>query len=140
MELSLYQGGSSGSNNPERPFGPSFIRLMEVIDARFPNEAKKYEYFDSRMMGLFDPVDLYYPNLRLIVEWDGPIHYFKTFNPNGTINHQTNTLRPWDKVKDTSLNTLGISVFRLNKQMNHLLETQDINEMIKKQNPTTWDH
>ncbi len=139
QDLSLQEGGTSGSNNPQRPFGPSFIELQNRIDGRWPGQEKVFEAMEPQTLGLFDPVDLYYPNLRLVVEWDGPIHYFRQLNSSGRLDSNAFVLRPIDSIKDQSLRQLGISVLRWPKHLNHLVERVDIEGIILSQNPQTWD-
>ncbi len=139
QNLSLQEGGTSGSNNPNRPFGPSFVELQNRIDTRWPGQEKVFEAMEPQTLGLFDPVDLYYPNLRLVVEWDGPIHYFRQLNDRGGLENHVFVLRPIDAIKDQSLRQLGISVLRWPKHLNHLVERVDIEAIIQSQNPRNWD-
>lgn len=137
--LSLDQGGTSGANNPVRPFGPSFESLVRRIDDLYPRQEKLFEFMDASQWGFFDPVDLYYPNLRLVVEWDGPIHYYRRMTPDGALDPGAYILRPIDTIKDQSLRRLGVAVLRWGRHQNHLTETVDIEALIHQTNPGIWE-
>ena len=140
MGWSLSDGGTSGALNAQHRLPPLFRKLENEIDKEFPNQTKKIEHFDANKQGFFDPVDLYYPGLRLVVEWDGSIHYFRTFKEDGTIDYSVFVLRPWDVIKDSSLKKLGISVFRVSEEINLLIGLVPVKDLIRDQNPNTWDY
>ena len=103
----------------------------------FTRAQKMEEYSNPNELGFFDPVDLFYPSLRLIVEWDGPHHYFNSINSQGEIGLGINslTLRPFDQLKDELLRAQGYYILRIPKELNEFLNHTTIRELIEQQNP-----
>ncbi len=136
--LSLEEGGTSGANNPHRPLGPTFYQLINKIDEIYPNQEKVFEYMNPSHLGFFDPVDLYYPELGLVVEWDGPVHYFRQGLDGEVLKPHEYRLRPLDQAKDEILRRMGISVLRWGRQHNSLLDSLDVDSFISNQNAGVW--
>ncbi len=133
-ELSLSESGRSGSLAPTRNIGWPVGRLQILMDHEFPHSLGQTEYADPTRPGFFDPVDLYYSDLRLVIEWDGGQHYFRTLLETGDLAPGTQ-LRPFDAAKDATLRRQGFLVLRLSSEDSTLLENFSLRELIEKQNP-----
>ena len=135
--LSLAGGGLSGTNNPKRRIDENQTLLEQRIAQSFPNETKIYEYSDPSAPGFFDPVDIYYPNMRLVVEWDGVFHYYRQLNTKGQVITSSGslTLRPMDQAKDKALRRRGVLVLRFSPELNSQLKNLNLINLIKEQNP-----
>ncbi len=139
LGLSLEEGGTSGANNPHRPLGESFYNLIAKIDGIYPNQEKVFEYMNPDHLGFFDPVDLFYPEIGLVVEWDGPVHYFREGLDSDILSPSQYTLRPLDRAKDEILRRMGISVLRWGRQHNSLLKDLQVDDLISSQNQGWWN-
>ena len=134
--VSLSEGGVSGFSNKQRKKDPYLVRLEEAIDGYLKEDYKVYEYMDGLKPGFFDPVDIYYPNQRLIVEWDGAHHYFKPMSIEGHLKSELKdlVLRPYDQGKDRALKMAGYRVIRFSRQRNYELNNLDVESLILEQN------
>lgn len=137
--LSLDQAGRSGDlNNQQSAASSPLLKYIEQqMNISFGFSPKEYEFSSAAQFGFFDPVDIYYSDLRLIVEWDGPHHYFKKIdhNANWIKGHEQLVLRPMDRARDAILKRHGYSIFRISSELNNQIGTTDIVDLIKEQNP-----
>lgn len=136
--LSLNYDGTSGAQN--QPVRTSYRRLMfeARLDSLFRDEVKLTEYSNAALLGFFDPVDIFYPGRKLVVEWDGSHHYFQNviLLRDGTgLRFEGESLRPMDAVRDFILRKQGYDVLRISAPMNDRLDTIDILQLIEQQNP-----
>lgn len=134
--LSLRDGGTSGFNNSDRGIEPRRLQLEKNIEELFDSSSKEYEKTQAFTPGFFDPVDVYFPKLQLVLEWDGPHHYFRSFNNKGEfLTDLANiVLRPIDQIKDNASRKRGLRVIRYSKQNDPLKDNFDLLEDIKRQN------
>ena len=135
--LSLLGGGTSGARNPIRKTPEDFLKLQKKIQEQLIGHEALREVMNPYEPGFFDPVDIYYPSLKLVVEWDGFHHYFRF------IDHKANVLddipeilRPMDAARDSSLRLSGLKVLRFQRRDNHRLNDLIVIDMINEQNPT----
>lgn len=138
--MSLDQAGRSGderSSSPLRSVPPLRLWLEQQLNMAFGFTPKIYEYTNAAQFGFFDPVDIFFPEMHLIVEWDGRHHYFNKIDSNAKIivGHDQLVLRPMDSARDAILRHNGHSILRIPIELNSHLQKTDIVDLIKKQNP-----
>lgn len=130
-QISLNEDGTSGAQNDDHKLSParkSFeLRLDEYL--RFPKKIR--EYANPVTPGFYDPVDVFYPDQNLILEWDGHHHYFRTLWPDGRLNTEIpRVLRPMDQIKDASLKRHGYQVLRISPEFTDILPLLDLEELL----------
>ncbi len=138
--LSLDQAGRSGDasiDSPLRSVPPLRLWVEQQLNMAFGFSPKIYEHTNAAHLGFFDPVDIFYPDMHLIVEWDGPHHYFNKIDTQGKIilGYDQLVLRPMDSARDAILRRNGHAILRIPIELNHEIKSMDIVDLIRRQNP-----
>jgi very-short-patch-repair endonuclease len=139
QNLSLNSDGRSGDQNQRFAHKKGWLRARfeEKLDIIFASDKKIEEYSSPGVIGFYDPVDLYFPNQRLIVEWDGFHHYFQYLKADGSVvrSQENLILRPLDQAKDTVLRKNGYRILRISPLLNNQIETlSGIRRLLEEQN------
>lgn len=136
QNISLLDAGRSWSLTKNRALGSSGVSYLRmVMEHEFPNQTVIDEYSDPLQPGLFDPVDLYYPDLKLIIEWDGFQHYYRRLRENGQLDENFYEIRLFDQIKDAVLRKNGFLVLRLSRFDQTKIDTLSLRDLIQEQNP-----
>jgi hypothetical protein len=137
QNLSFNEDGTSGANNLAITKPYKRVQLEQRLADLFVGESKIEEYSNPGVLGFYDPVDIFYPDLMLVVEWDGRHHYFrKLVETDGRIADLIEGgLRVIDKVKDHILRRQGYRILRVSYLINHQLDTANLLDLIQQQNP-----
>jgi hypothetical protein len=137
QNLSFNEDGTSGANNLAVAKPYKRVQLEQRLAEIFPGEQKIEEYSNPGVLGFYDPVDIFYPDRMLVVEWDGRHHYFRNIvQVDGRITEFTSGgLRTMDLVKDAILRKQGYQVLRVSYLITQHIETINILELIQQQNP-----
>jgi very-short-patch-repair endonuclease len=142
QSLTFNEDGTSGADNAPVTTTLKRILFEARLDELFRGEAKISEYSNPALLGFYDPVDILYPRIQLVVEWDGRHHYFRNVSLEADtatgaeqLVFRGNVLRPIDQVRDRILRRQGYRILRISMQMNEQLETMDIMQLFQEQNP-----
>lgn len=135
--LSLDDGGASGVRFSSTTTDSRFVTLAMDLLQLFPGSQLKYEHKDTLTAGFFDSVDLLVVEPRLVVEWDGPHHYFKTMSNEGDVfaSYDLSQLRPLDTQRDRVLRAQGYRILRISPTHAKQLDSLNIESLIQQQNP-----
>lgn len=133
LNLSLSEDGTSGAQNDEHRISPERQAFEFRLDNYLGRTEKRREYANPILPGFYDPVDVFYPEKRLILEWDGPQHYFRSLWPDGRLNTDIpRVLRPIDQIKDKSLARQSYQVLRISPELTDILPLLEIEELLAK--------
>ncbi len=135
--LSLDDGGASGVRFSSSTTDSRFVTLAMDLLQLFPGSQFKYEYKDTLTPGFFDSVDLLVVEPRLVVEWDGPHHYFRSISAEGDVfvSYDLSKLRPLDTQRDRVLRAQGYRILRISPLHAKQLDALNIEGLIQRQNP-----
>jgi len=136
--FSLNENGRSGTRGQVKPnTSELFLRFKNIVERTFPDQERFLEYSETQTAGLFDPVDIFIPSQRLIIEWDGLLHFFNPVTDNGIIDYSADlrVLRPLDQIKDRVLRMQGYRVLRVTPDMKLQWLDVPLSYLIEQQNP-----
>jgi very-short-patch-repair endonuclease len=135
--LSLNDGGTSGSQRNSTTSDPRFVSLVMDLQMLFSGAQFQQEFSSLRQPGFFDPVDLFIAKQQLVVEWDGPHHYFRPLALDGSVREEQMdlVLRPADQARDRLLRGLGYKILRISPPLAKQLDFLDLPSLIQEQNP-----
>lgn len=116
QDTSLQRGGFFAHSRHKQKEDPLLTLLFDQLRETFPGHFFFKEFSRDGLIGFFDPVDIYYPRLGLVVEFDGNHHYFRSLTLEGQFaNNTAYVLRPMDQAKDMSLQAMGVAVLRVRR-------------------------
>lgn len=114
--LSLMGGGTSGyTNNKKTKIDEKLLRFEWVLFQVLGSESVRQEWMNASIPGMFDPVDYYFPEHDLVVEWDGLHHYLRLMDDQAQSKFEPSqfVLRPMDRAKDIALEASGMKILRV---------------------------
>ncbi|MEO0337293.1 MAG: hypothetical protein AAF202_12930, partial [Pseudomonadota bacterium] len=136
--FSIFDGpnGTYSGRDDNGHINPDFTRMLEMLFPIVRTIEPKKEYSESGVAGFYDPVDRYFPEDKLVVEWDGTHHIERSVSDFGIIDYDDRTLRLRDRLRDESLRSQGIAVLRLmRRDTEFIFSLGQLLDLMKEQNP-----